>query len=258
MKKLFLAASVALAASCMNPAQARDPDLVGLLALRTLYPVSCHLADYQSVPVYDSPGGLRVGQLVLDHPEYAQADPPNCGFQPRVMLQPEGLQTLRPVQSAQLNATQQALVVLAVQHSAGADWYLAKAGFSQVWLSSEDLGKTQSYFDLISALTTGIAKPTETCTPDGQCQPLSEQRLQVVEKAGEDRPDSCYKNAYDLDTSQGTFLTRLPGGRLVYRAKLALSLVPKYQGKLPDKLLVPVYDDTGKWTGFHAPYPCQP
>ncbi len=91
----------------------------------------------------------------------------------------------------------------------------------------------------------------ETCTAQGRCTPTTASLQALVEQAGAARP-GCYANAYDIAGPMQV----LPGGRRVYRVRLAPELTSAWGRRLPMEALVPTYDQQVRWTGFFYPRGC--
>lgn len=250
MKKFLKSVTfVALQGLCILSAAATEPQILGGLSLPTLYAPECQAVPYEAITAYQAPGGLRLGKLVLDHPEYARESRSSCSFRPRVHLQPEGLNNLLPVVSIAVGYETPAMAVLETRRIGSVSWYRGQAENSSFWVRDEPEPSATLYRSYERHLVFGVALVSERCDEHGRCQPTTQSLQELAAQAGAERQDSCYGNAYDFVDSAEPLVT-LPQGRKAYKVRLAPALAVKYGGKLPAELLVPTYDYHGQWTGF--------
>lgn len=216
--------------------------VLGGVRLPTLFAAECQAIPYAPVDVFDAPEGLRIGQLVLDHPEYARKTTTACSFRPAARLKPEGLGNLLPVQVGEVGYEEPALVAYQVQTRNNQLWVQGHSNTGAFWLPVQ---RGAQYVSLEQDLVQGLARFSETCDQWGRCTPVADNVQRLAAHAGEERADSCYGNAYDIEG-----VVTLPDGRRAYRVRLAETLEPKYADKLPLQALVPTYDYQRRWTGF--------
>lgn len=216
--------------------------VVGGLRAPSLFAPECMAIPYSAVEVYDSPEGLRIGHLVLDHPEYARKNQGTCSFRPVAHFRPEGRSNLMEVQLIEVGYEEAALAVFKLQPLSTRLWVQGRTQLGQFWVPVE---QGRQYLSLERDLKQGLASLSESCDEMGRCTPVNSTLQKLARRAGEERQDSCYGNAYEIEG-----IVTLPGGRAAYKVRLAESLEPKYEGKLPATALVPTYDFQGKWTGF--------
>ncbi len=213
-----------------------------------MFAPECLAIPYEPVEVFDSPSGLRIGHLVLDHPEYARKSVADCVFRPTARLRPEGTHNQLPVYLQHLGPQEPSLAVFKVEDVNGQLWVQGRTQLGQFWLS---VNGGRQFLSLERDLKQGLAALTETCDEVGRCLPTSVSTQRLAEAAGLERQDSCFANAYDIEA-----ITRLPDGRLAYEVHLAPQLSAKYADKLPATARVPTRDYRGRWTGFFDPAGC--
>lgn len=243
MKLLFraLALGTALAGAVGSLAQP-DPGVLGGLRAPTLFAPECLAIAYEPVEVFDSPEGLRIGHLVLDHPEYARKTQSSCSFRPVAHFRPEGRANMLPVHLMDVGYEEPALAVFKAQPLSSRLWVQGRTQLGHFWVPVD---QGRQYLSLERDLKQGLGSFTETCDELGRCTPVAARVEQLALQAGEERQDTCYGNAYEVEA-----IVTLPGGRAAYQVRLATTLEPKYEGKLPGTAFVPTYDFRGKWTGF--------
>lgn len=222
--------------------------LLGVARLPTLFAKGCAGIAYEPVSVYDSPGGLRIGKLALDHPEYVLKPSQKCSFSAEVVFSSEGGSRQEGVQAFDLGQAEKGLSVYSTQTYQKVLWVQGNTRFGRFWLPIE---KGAQYQSLSQDLNQGLALLTETCDDSGQCTPVPAAVQRLAERAGLERADACRGNAYDVEN-----IVTMPTGRAAYRVFLAETLAPKYQGKLPVTALVPVSDYKGNWTGLYVSSDC--
>ena len=227
-KHLFISLAACLAIAC-TPAFGQQK---GGLRIPGLFAVKCQAIAYEPAQVYDAPHGLRIGQLVLDHPEYALKTRASCNYQPLVYLRPEGRQTLVDVGLTEVSLDEPALSVYETTSHQGELWVQGRTATGAFWLP---VAPPRQYLSLEQDLVQGLALFTETCDDMGRCLPATEAMTRLVSAAGLERVESCSQTAYDISE-----LFVLPDGRRAYRVRLAESLLPKFQKKLPSTAVVPV------------------
>ncbi len=239
---MLLGLAVLAGACAQAQTPPRTPAELGGLRLPTHFAPECMAIPYEPLPVYDAPGGLRIGLLVLDHPEYARRTTRVCSFRPQPFFEVENNKRRVPVSVLEVGYEEAALSVYEVRTHQGVLWARGRTEQSNFWLPVSNGAQYVSYE---RDLAQGLERFTEQCQPDTGCRPVSRELEALVRQAGEERRDGCYGNAYDIEA-----VVDLPGGRRGYRVRLAESLVPKYQGRLPEETVVPTYDYRGRWTGF--------
>jgi len=228
--------------------RAQEP--LGGLRLPGLFGPACAAIAYRPVPVYEGVQGRRLGRLVLDHPERVQATTPSCEAPPLAQLESLDGTAPQPVLTLEVSYEEPALAVLRQERQAGERWYQGLANGRTFWIRSLD-APGHEYLDFEADLVQGVAEIQEACSPDGRCRPLAPALVALIRRAGAAREDSCYGAAYELEPGPGELKRlRLPGGRWVYRMRLADSLRPAYTGRLPTELLVPSRDAHGRWVGY--------
>lgn len=250
MPRLLHLALLLLPLCCVPSSWALEPAVLGGLSLPTLYAPACRAVPYAAVTIYQSPGGLRIGKLVLDHPEYARETRASCSFMPRVMLQPEGLNNQLAVESIEVGYETPAMAVYETRRNGDRTWYRGQAENGSFWVPSNGEPYPTRYRSYERHLAMGVVLLSERCDELGRCQPTPPALQELAEQAGAERRDSCYGNAYEFSGAVEEALVSLPQGRRAYRVRLASELAVKYTGKLPAELLVPTYDYRGRWTGF--------
>ena len=251
-RRAVTVAGVALLAAVGAQVQARTPDEVGLLELPTLLGVPCMRIPYEPVAVYAEPAGLRIGQLVLDHPEWVsktlKVSPEKCTARATLQLQGEGLGALEPAKVLDATATTQALAVYETRSYRNQLWVQGRTRGVRFWLP---VTPALEYKDLVVQLVQGVALFSETCDPLGRCQPAPDDIRRQVDKAAQERIGECVPYAYEVEQ-----MVTLPGGRKAYQVRLSEELTPKHGTRLPKEALVPTYDYQGRWTGFFNPKGC--
>lgn len=229
-------------------AQPRQPAELGGLRMPTHFAPECMAIRYSPVAVYESPGGLRIGKLVLDHPEYALKTLKSCSFRPKAQLEPEGSMNLQDVNVIEVGYEEPALAVYETRTHLGVLWVRGRTRMNTFWLP---VAAGREYLSYERELVQGLESLSEMCEEPEGCKPVSDLKRKLAERAGAERADSCYGNAYDIEE-----LVQTPSGRWAYRVRLAESLIPKYGGKLPQEAIVPTYDYRGRWTGFFLSRGC--
>lgn len=230
-----------MAMPLMAHAQSTSTAHIGAARLPSLFAPECNAVNYATVTVYDSPDGIRIGKLVLDHPEYVKTTQVPCVFKPEVYLTPEGTHQKLGVHVFELPQQETVLSVFEVSRYNGKLWAKGRTQYSTFWVPVTGARK---YMSLEGDLKQGLRLFTEKCDELGRCQPTSAKLQKDVRAAASERPDGCGVSAYDIvDT-----LT-LPTGRKAYRIRMAPSLTLKYGQSLPLEALVPTYDYRGVWTG---------
>ncbi len=240
-KKLLLTCLLPLGLGFAAPSRAEDMPLGGL-RVPTLFAAECMAIPFEPADVFDAPGGLRIGQLVLDHPEYARKTTSTCSFRPVAYLRAEGRGSLVDIRRMEVGYEEPSLAVFKVSQHMGVFWVQGRTPTGSFWVP---VTSGRQYLSLERDLVQGLALLSESCDNEGRCQPLPESTVKLAQKAGEQRQDTCYGNAYDIVTS-----VTLPDGRRAYEVQLAEALEPKYGKSLPLKALVPTRDYRGRWTGF--------
>ncbi len=230
--------------------------MLGGLRMPALYSAGCQAIDYHPVATYQTPGGLRTGKLVLDHPEFAQETQESCSFRPSVRMRPEGFNREMTVASVEVAYEEPALAVFEVRRTASGTWFRGLADDIAFWVRSEDAGDRAQYFSYEKGLVQAVGTLSEACDDEGHCSPLPHDIQLLADEAGAERADSCLANAYDFMTEDGPSIEVLPNGRHVYHIRLAASLTVKYGKLLPAELRVPTYDYSGRWTGFYLSRGC--
>ena len=236
------------------PAAALEPEELGGLRIYSLFAEGCAAIAYAPVPTYQTPGGLRAGRLILDHPEYAKESQKACSFRPKALLQLEGSTVTRDVLTLEVGYEEPGLSIFAVQQGQGTAWYQGKSEQSTFWVKASDIRGAQ-YLSFENDLVFGVTLLTESCDARGRCQPLPAKVQELAVEAGNYNVETCYGNAYVFSDYDAKVVT-LPTGRKAYKVQLAPSLVAKFGKELPLELLVPTYDFRGKWTGFHYSRGC--
>lgn len=237
MKALFTACLLTLFAAFPKASMAEG---LGYVELPTLNPAGCELNAYAPVSVYDSPNGVRIGKLVLDHPEYLTGGASPCAFQPVLYFNPEGSNRLLDVYVTTFPGKSDRLTAFSVDIRGSATWVQGKTQYTKFWLSVP----TSKYFSFSDDLAVGVSNLTETCDGLGRCSPTTLSVRQLVLKASDDRGDKCKPFAYDI-----TEVVRLPSGPKAYRIELAAKLLPKYGARLPRYALIRQKDHEGSLTG---------
>lgn len=246
--KLIIGRTLLASLLCGFSAYAKEPEQIGALRIPSLFSPACEAIVYQPVAVFDAPGGISLGRLVLDHPEYAIEPQSSCSFRPRVFFQPTGQKSLLEAKTMEVGYEEPALLVLEVREYRGALWVQGALQSSRFWLPAP---RASQLMTLEKELVHGLGGLPETCTSAGLCTPVSVTLQRLAQLAGEERADSCHGNAYDV-----TGFRVLPSGRKVYEVQLAQSLAVKYAGKLPKNTLVPVRDLSDRWTGIFSSRGC--
>jgi hypothetical protein len=245
MTRLWALAALAL----LNPLAvfAQSGPILGGLQLKGLFAPGCEAIAYEASPVYDAPGGLRVGQLVLDHPEYAARTVPHCSFRPQAQFVPEGQQVALDIALMELGAQEPALAVFETRTYRQVLWLRGKSKAGSFWLPAVSGRRYLSYErDLVQ----GLARFPELCDNLGRCGPTTQAFQKDVQRAGLERLDTCLGHAYEIEG-----IERLPDGRNAYRVRLAETLAPKFGSRLPLTSLVPTYE-SNQWTGLFDPAGC--
>ena len=226
-------------------AAAREPAELGILRVPSLSAKGCAAIPYEPVPVYGEPGGLRIGQLVLDHPEYARKSTETCAFRPQVRLQAEGRGDLQQVAVQALGEGETGIAVYRSTQHSGQTWIAGQTGTRSFWAP---VNQGRRYLSLETELVHGLADLPETCDSLGRCQLTPTRVRQLARTAGEERSGTCQPHAYDIKA-----VVSLPDGRKAYVAHLAQDLRVKYESRLPAEVRVPTYDGRDRWTGFYCP-----
>lgn len=239
------------AGGAVNTALAQASDIQGGLRLPTLLASPCAALAYAPVPVYDTPGGLRIGSLVLDEPRFhqkAMAAGTACSFRAKLQFQPEGRVNKMDVVLLPINPQDSVLAVFANQSYDGKLWVQGRTQFGRFWVS---VAEGRQFENLERDLVQGLALFSERCDDLGRCTPVDDTTQRLVLKAGAERKDTCLGHAYEIEGIQ-----KLPDGRAVYVVSLAETLAPKYAGQLPMTAKVPIKDFRGRWTGLFSPEGC--
>jgi len=248
LSPLLLTTAAAAAAQETLPA--------GVAHLPSLLAAPCSgLAIYEPLAVYDFAGGVRIGSLVLDRPDWAtQPKKPDAGVQN--CLQDVKLQVQLQGKESGLDApvlslsTEPVLLVSKTQVSANTLWLMFQAGPRRFWLPQRQGVQFRS---LERDLVQGLGAVLETCSEMGECRPTDIALRRLVDEAALLQSPNCPLPAYEVTAHR-----QLPSGRWVYEAELAPALQGRYAGRLPLSVRVPVRDSAGQWSGFFNPNPCQP
>jgi hypothetical protein len=233
-----------LSAGLPGLALARDPADLGGLAIPSLSSPGCQAIPYQAVAVYQRPAGQVIGQLVLDHPEWASTSSASCDVRPVMELALQGRARV-PLLTREIANEHAVPAVFAVAMHDHVPWYQLRDEQGQsAWVPQADR-QPWHFFSLEADLVQGLARLPETCTAQGRCSPTPDALQAMVEQAGAARP-GCAANAYDI---VGRVVV-LPGGRHAYRVRLAPELSAAWGQRLPSQALVPTHDRQQRWTGF--------
>jgi hypothetical protein len=214
---------------------------VGGLRIPGLFAPACQAIEYEPASVYDAPGGLRIGALVLDHPEYARESSAACVGSPVVGLQAEGRNSLVEVFQTAVGPDEPGLTVYQTTNFSGVTWVQGRTTTGAFWLP---VSRARQYLSLERDLVQGLARFSEICENKNRCQPTSETFMRSVQAAGEERPNARFNNAYNIISR-----VTLSDGRGAYQVQLDRSLVPKFGKQLPLEALVPAVDYRGEVTG---------
>jgi hypothetical protein len=233
-----------LSAGATAWAQDREPADLGGLAIPWLSSPGCQAIPYQAVAAYKQPAGQVIGQVVLDHPEWAMTATDSCDARPQIQLAWTG-QAPAPLLTREIAYEHAVPAVFAHQTQQGSHWYQVRDERGRAaWLAAPTPSPWR-YLSLESDLVQGLARLPETCTPQGRCTATPAALQTSVEQAGAARP-GCAGNAYDI---VGPVID-LPGGRRAYRVSLAPELRAAWRTRLPAEAVVPTYDHQGHWTGL--------
>jgi hypothetical protein len=246
LKYLLASAMLSLLAGACH---ARAPLEMGLARLPSLSTPQCEAIPYEPLPVFNTPGGVRIGLLVLDNPDYAKATSKDCLYRPRVFFQPEGLNRVQPVKGWMREDNGWDASVFEDVYSFGSIWLRLQSAHLAIWIRKPSNARYQS---LELNLVQGFDTIPELCGTDGVCLPTTKAFGKLVHTAGDERRSSCTGSAYEV---VGTL--QLPDGRRAYKGVLADELLPKYSGKLPIEVVVPTYDRLDRWTGLFIPGGCE-
>lgn len=242
---LFIGAALLAAVSHVR---ADELPSEGLLRLATLFSPECMAIPYEPVPVYDEAGGVRIGYLMLDKPELAKETQASCTYRPKVFFQADGQTTRWPVMIGEVSYEEPALAIFKRRELNGEAWYQGSLERTKFWVNSNTAPGAR-YSDYAKDLVQGVIRIAETCDQLGRCQPTTQAFQKLADRAGAERQETCYGNAYEFVGATPTIVT-LENGRKAYRVTLATELVGMYGDRLPKTLTVPVVDYSGKWSGF--------
>lgn len=248
----FLAATATCATLLTAaPAWASADVPAGLAYLPSLLAPACAPVPYEPLPVYDFPGGVRSGQLVLDKPEWAKPAPrePNepCLQAPQLHVQLEGQKSLVPAPVLKVR-DEPTLVVQEVQTGPEGVWLKFESNKKRFWLP---LARGVLFKSLERDLVQGLGLLNEVCDSLGECRPTSPAQRRLADDAALTRSPNCPLPAYLVEG-----ITQLPTGRRVYQVRLAPELWPQFAHQLPVQALVPVRGFDGQWSGMFNPQPC--
>lgn len=235
-----------LAASPLASFSAPAP--IGLARAPSLLGVGCSAVVYEPVPVFDSPGGVRIGKLVLDEPALVAKERKSCPYQPKLQFLPESQTVGWDVKVEARGTLEQAIAVYKVVDHARSLWLLGQSNVGSFWLP---VARGVSYESYEVDLVQGLDLFSEQCEPDGRCTPVHPELQKKILRAGQERQDPCNPQAYDIEG-----VTVLQGGRKAYRVRLAEPLLARYADSLPVTALVPIKDFRGEWTGYFNPARC--
>lgn len=245
LSKLFLLAGVVVGiwvGPCPQ-ALAREPADLGGISIPSLSSPGCQAIPYRALPVYHRPAGRLAGQLVLDHPEWADTSAESCDRRPSIQLDMDGHAAI-PLLTREIAYEHTVPAVFARQAHAGVWWYqIRDEQGREAWLPAPSSSPWR-YLSLEADLVQGLARLPETCTQQGRCTPTTAKLQALVEQAGGERP-GCGGNAYDMVGPVAV----LPDGRRAYRVRLAPELMAAWGRRLPNHALVPTYDRQDRWTG---------
>lgn len=226
----------------------------GLAYLPTLLAPACvPLVQYEPLPVYASPGGMRSGELVLDRPDWAQGplkDPKEpCLQSPKLEVQLNG-QSKRVPAPVFMARDEPTLLVQEVRSGPEGVWLRFGADGNRFWLPQ---ARGALFKSLAKDLVQGLGLFTEICDSRGECRPTSDLVRRAADSAALARSPNCPAPAY-LIAAHVTLST----GRAAYHVQLAPELLPQFGDSLPVEAIVPVTDFGGQWTGLYNPSPCSP
>lgn len=248
----FLAAAATCAALLTAaPVWASADVPAGLAYLPSLLAPACAPVPYEPLPVYDFPGGVRSGQLVLDKPEWAKPArrEPNepCLQAPQLHVQLEGQKSLVPAPVLKVR-DEPTLVVQEVQTGPEGVWLKFESNKKRFWLP---LARGVLFKSLERDLVQGLGLLNEVCDSLGECRPTTPAQRRLADDAALTRSPNCPLPAYLVEG-----VTQLPTGRRVYQVRMAPELWPQFAHQLPVQALVPVRGFDGQWSGMFNPQPC--
>lgn len=247
LKKLLILCGVLAA---FTPAQARTPEELGVLIVPRLSQPDCRKISYNPTSVYESPSGVKVGELVLDNPDLAVKDLDSCVNRPRLKFVPTGFSTGVDIKKIPLSNGHFVIPFYDKVQVNGASWYQIKneRAYFRYWVAGEPgvYGKTYAE-DLVQ----GLEALSEICEDvDKPCIPVSFNVTQMSLKASSQRKN-CQKTAYDI-----VKIIKF-NHRIFYLAKLAPELEVAWD-KLPKSVIVPAYNAQNQWTGVYYHEGCAP
>lgn len=249
--RTFLAIGAYAFALGASPVHAQSDVPAGLAFLPSLLAPACAPVPYEPLPVYDFPGGVRSGQLVLDRPEWAQPSPrePNepCLQSPQLQVQLEGQNSLVPAPVLKVR-DEPTLVVQEVQSGPQGIWLKFESNKRRFWLP---LARGVMFKSLERDLVQGLGMFNEVCDTLGECRPTSTAQRRLADDAALTRSPNCPLPAYLVEG-----VATLPTGRRAYQVRLAPELWPQFAHQLPVQALVPVRGFDGQWSGMFNPQPC--